>query len=263
MLASHAHGAFLYVHSPESISLKQGPASLCTLFAERLESGESRWKGELLERVDAEARMQYIREMFAPEDDTLRAIRERAYERGLPKIHVDPAEGRMLQWLLATVRARRVVEIGTLGGYSGAWMARALPEGGRLISVEYDPEHAEVARESFREAGLADRVEVRVGRAPGALESLTAEGPFDAVFIDADKPHYADMLAWATENVRLGGLVMAHNAFRRDRVLDPAEHDDPDVRGVRTFNRHMAEDPRLDSVIIPIGDGIAAAIRIG
>jgi caffeoyl-CoA O-methyltransferase len=213
--------------------------------------------------VDAEARMQYIRDLFAPEDDVLRAIRQRADEHGFPRIHVDPAEGRMLQWLLAAVKARRVVEIGALAGYSGVWMARALPEGGRLISVEYDPEHAEVARESFKQAGLSDRAEVRVGRAPGVLEALAAEGPFDVVFIDADKPHYPDMLAWATENVRLGGLVLAHNAFRRGQILNSAGHDDPDLRGVRALNRRMAEDPHLDSVIIPIGDGIAATIRTG
>jgi caffeoyl-CoA O-methyltransferase len=213
--------------------------------------------------VDAEARMQYIRELFAPEDDVLQAIRQRADEHGFPRIHVDPAEGRMLQWLLAAVKARRVVEIGALAGYSGVWMARALPEDGRLISVEYDPEHAEVTRESFRQAGLSDRAEVRVGRAPGVLEALAAEGPFDAVFIDADKPHYPDMLAWATENVRLGGLVLAHNAFRRGQILNAAGHDDPDLRGVRALNQRMAEDPRLDSVIIPIGDGIAATIRVG
>jgi caffeoyl-CoA O-methyltransferase len=209
--------------------------------------------------VDAEARMQYIRELFAPEDDVLQAIRQRADEHGFPRIHVDPAEGRMLQWLLAAVKARRVVEIGALAGYSGVWMARALPEDGRLISVEYDPEHAEVTRESFRQAGLSDRAEVRVGRAPGVLEALAAEGPF----IDADKPHYPDMLAWATENVRLGGLVLAHNAFRRGQILNAAGHDDPDLRGVRALNQRMAEDPRLDSVIIPIGDGIAATIRVG
>jgi caffeoyl-CoA O-methyltransferase len=207
--------------------------------------------------------MQYIRELFAPEDDVLQAIRQRADEHGFPRIHVDPAEGRMLQWLLAAVKARRVVEIGALAGYSGVWMARALPEDGRLISVEYDPEHAEVTRESFRQAGLSDRAEVRVGRAPGVLEALAAEGPFDAVFIDADKPHYPDMLAWATENVRLGGLVLAHNAFRRGQILNAAGHDDPDLRGVRALNQRMAEDPRLDSVIIPIGDGIAATIRVG
>lgn len=215
-----------------------------------------------MEQIDVGARETYIRELFAQEDDLLREAREEAIEQGLPAIHVQPEEGQMLQFLLKAVGARRVLEIGALFGYSGVWLARALPEGGRLFTLEKDAERARLVRETFRRADLSDRTEVRVGQAPGGLEALASEGPFCAVFVDADKASYPEYLDWALENVRMGGLVLAHNAFQRGRVLDP-DQTEAAVEGVRAFNRRLAEDPQLFGTIIPIGDGIAAAVRVG
>lgn len=215
-----------------------------------------------MEQIDVGARETYIRELFAQEDDLLREAREEAIEQGLPAIHVQPEEGQMLQFLLKAVGARRVLEIGALFGYSGVWLARALPEGGRLFTLEKDAERARLVRETFRRADLSDRTEVRVGQAPGGLEALASEGPFCAVFVDADKASYPEYLDWALENVRMGGLVLAHNAFQRGRVLDP-DQTEAAVEGVRAFNRRLAEDPQLFGTIIPIGDGIAVAVRVG
>ncbi|HLV45144.1 MAG TPA: O-methyltransferase [Aggregatilineales bacterium] len=215
-----------------------------------------------MEQIDVGARETYIRELFAQEDDLLREAREEAAEQGLPAIHIQPEEARMLQFLLKAVGARRVLEIGALFGYSGVWLARALPEGGRLFTLEKDAERARLVRETFRRADISDRAEVRVGQAPGGLEALASEGPFCAIFIDADKAGYPEYLDWALENVRMGGLVLAHNAFQRGRVLDP-DQTEAAVEGVRAFNRRLAEDPQLFGTIIPIGDGIAAAVRVG
>lgn len=203
----------------------------------------------------------YIRDLYAPEDDALQAIRAETEAQGMPLIQVRPEEGRTLHFLLAAIGAQRVVEIGTLAGYSGVWIARALPPGGLLITLEYDERHTEVARRSFEGAGVADKVEIRSGRALDTLKGLSAEGPFDAVFIDADKQTYPAYLDWAVENVRPGGLILGHNAFLHGAIIEPGERDPAHVEGVRAFNRRLADDPRLLGLIIPVGDGIAAALR--
>jgi caffeoyl-CoA O-methyltransferase len=215
-----------------------------------------------MEKVTREALDRYVRDLFAQEDHLLQMIREESAGQGFPQIHVRPEEGRMLQFLLTAVRARQVVEIGALAGYSGLWIARALPPDGRLISLEIDEEHAAFTRRIYEQAGLAGRAEVREGPALALLDRLAGEGPFDAVFVDADKPHYPNYLAWAVENLRPGGLVLAHNAFTRGRVIDPAQLADPGVRGIAELNQRIAEDPRLLGTIIPVGDGIAAAVRL-
>lgn len=209
-----------------------------------------------------DALIQYLRDLFAPEDDHLRALREQSVEQGLPQIHIRPEEGRILQFLLGLIGARRVLEIGTLAGYSATWIARGLPEGGQLISVERDPERAALTREYLASAGLADRVEVRVGEAPGVLSDLSAAGPFDAVFIDANKDAYPAYLDWALDNVSPGGLILAHNAFMRGRIADPAAQSDKDIQSMQAFNHRIARNPHLDGVIIPVGDGIVAARRL-
>lgn len=215
-----------------------------------------------MDPIDAERRMQYIRDLFAPEDDVLEAVRAETIEHGLPQIQIDPAEGRLLQVLLMAIGAQRVAEIGTLAGYSAIWLARALLPSGRLISLERDEERAELARLSIARAGLSDMIEVRVTRAEDGLAALSADGPFDAVFIDADKVSYPIYFDWAVENVRPGGLILAHNALYHDRVLDPSLAEEPHVAGVLRFNQQLAADERLSSTIIPIGDGIAAAVRL-
>jgi caffeoyl-CoA O-methyltransferase len=204
----------------------------------------------------------YIHDLFGPEDEVLQSIRARTLEAGMPQIQIRPEEGRMLQFLMKASHARRVIEVGTLAGYSGVWIGRALPEDGRLITLEIDEDHAAVARETFARAGLSDRVEVRVGDALSSLAGLSADGPFDAIFIDAAKTEYPAYLSWAVDHIRVGGLIVAHNAFRRGAVVAPAGQHDDQVRGTLAYNRRLSEDPRLLGSIIPLGDGLAVAVRL-
>ena len=200
----------------------------------------------------------YIRDQFAPEDDALVAVRRTAVAQGLPEISIRPEEGQILQFLAALIGARRILEIGTLAGYSGIWLARGLPTGGRLVTLELDPKHARIASEHFRLAGVADRVEIVEGEAQRALARLDGGAPFDMVFIDADKEGYPAYLAWALRNVRPGGLITAHNAFRGGKLLDNGS----DEGGRATLNMlaTLASHERLTGTIIPVGDGIAAAL---
>lgn len=204
----------------------------------------------------------YLRSEFAAEDEVLSAIREAIPQRGLPAIAVRPEEGRFLQFLAAVSRAPLALEIGTLGGYSGVWIARGLSAGARLITLELNPAHAKVAQEHFELAGVADRVEIRVGNAHDLLPGLAAEGPFGFVFVDAEKQGYPKYLDWTLENLAPGGILAAHNAFRGGRVADPSIDQDA-VNHSRDFNRRMASDPRLISSVFPAGDGTAFAVMRG
>jgi caffeoyl-CoA O-methyltransferase len=204
----------------------------------------------------------YVRQEFSAEDQILRTIREAIPRRGLPAITVRPEEGRFLQFLAAASQAGRALEIGTLGGYSGTWIARGLADGGKLITLELEPAHAEVAQEHFDMAGVADRVEIRIGNAHELLPDLSQRGPFDFVFIDAEKEGYPDYLDWTLANLRPGGILAAHNAFRSGRVADPHNHEDS-VDVMRAFNQQMGADPRLISSVFPAGDGTAFAIFRG
>jgi caffeoyl-CoA O-methyltransferase len=204
----------------------------------------------------------YVRDLFAPEDDVLRALRADAERAGFPEIYISPELGRLLQVLLVAIGARRVLEIGTLGGYSAIWMARALPEGGELVTLEVDPERATFARRFADRAGLGDVIRVREGEAAAILEAGGAglePGTFDAVFIDADKEGYVGYLDAALELVRPGGLILGDNAFRDGRVLE----DDPDeaTRGMQAFNRRLAADDRVVATVVPIRDGLAVGVR--
>jgi predicted O-methyltransferase YrrM len=201
----------------------------------------------------------YVTDLFAVEDGALQSARASAAAAGLPAIQVKPDEAKLLQFLIKAVGARRVVEIGTLGGYSGIWIARALPADGQLITLEIEPCHAEVARRNLARADVADRVQIRVGPAQASLKALATEGPFDAVFIDADKPGYPAYLDWALSNVHPGGLIAAHNAFRHGGVLDPTSTDEK-VIATRQFNATLARNPKVLATIIQVGDGMAAAI---
>jgi caffeoyl-CoA O-methyltransferase len=201
----------------------------------------------------------YITENFARPDPELEHVLAAIPAKGLPAITVKPEEGRFLQFLVRASGARRVVEIGTLGGYSGIWIARGLPADGRLITLEKEPRHAEVAREHFALAGVADKVEIRMGEAQHSLPALSAEGPFDFCFIDADKRGYGDYLDWALNNVRSGGVIAAHNAFRHGAILDDQDGSE-DSRTIRAVNQRFASDPRLVSTIFPAGDGTVVGV---
>jgi caffeoyl-CoA O-methyltransferase len=200
----------------------------------------------------------YTADLFAPEDDVLRWIRSETERNELPVINIRAYDGRVLQFLMTTITARSVVEIGTLAGYSAIWLARALPPDGKLFTIEKSSKHAQIAQASFQRAGLDKKIELREGAASDWLPKLVSQGPFDFVFIDADKEGYPAYLAWAVENLRLGGIVAAHNAFRHGAVLAPQNDGD---RAMNDFNKLVATHPRLDGVILAVGDGIAAGIK--
>jgi caffeoyl-CoA O-methyltransferase len=201
----------------------------------------------------------YINELFAQEDRVLRHIQEETLRRGMPQISIDPYEGRLLQFLAQMVQAKRIVEIGTLAGYSGTWLARALPDDGMLFTVEASARHASIAREHFEFGGLSKKVHVRQGEALAVLPKLSVYKPFDMVFVDADKANYPAYLQWAVENLRPGGIITAHNALRGGRVLDPQTEVE---QWMADFNEQIAHHPLLSSFVMDIGDGLAVAIRL-
>ena len=201
----------------------------------------------------------YATELFAVEDATLIGIRARQEALRLPPIHISADEGKLLHVLLRAIRATSVLEVGSLAGYSGVWIARALPPEGRLITIEKDPRHAALARQAFAEAGLGARVEVREGAALDVLSTL-APG-FDAVFLDADKTSLPQYFERSVTLLRQGGLLLCDNAFFHGSVVDPADHS-PDTAGVRAFNLRAATDPRLVSAVVPIRDGLVVAVKV-
>ena len=203
----------------------------------------------------------YIVDLFVAQDHALLHTLEDSPRQGLPTINVKPEEGRFLQILVRACGVKKAVEIGTLGGYSGTWIARGLLPGGKLITLEKEPRHAVIAQEHFKEAGLENVVEILVGDAHTSLSSLTKTGPFDFVFIDAEKTGYPAYLDWALENVRLGGLISAHNAFRKGSVAGLAQKDEY-TEIMQEFNQRVANEPRLLSTIFPAGDGMLVAVKI-
>jgi caffeoyl-CoA O-methyltransferase len=200
----------------------------------------------LLREIDA-----YIEDLFDPSDDVLEAALRDSRRAGLPEINISPNQGRLLQLLVGMAGARRILEIGTLGGYSAIHLARALPENGTLISLEIDEHHAEVARNNVARAGLADKVEIRVGDAHELLAALIADdrGPFDVVFIDADKESYPAYLDASLHLVREGSLILGDNTIRGGTVLDPQ---DATARATREFNERIARDPNLSGIVLPL-----------
>ena len=200
----------------------------------------------------------YIAGLFSAEDELLASLREEADRTGLPPIAISADEGRLLQVLLKAIKATRVLEVGTLGGYSAICMARALPAEGRLLSIEIEERHATFARRYIDRAELSDRIEVRVGRALDVLPSLDGER-VDAIFLDADKEPLPTYVDWALRLVRAGGLIIADNALWGGRVYDGDETDER-TRGVREFNRRIATDPRVLGIIVPTHDGVAVAV---
>jgi predicted O-methyltransferase YrrM len=209
--------------------------------------------------ADAERLAAYLAGLFAREDAALAAVRAGHRKADLPTIHVSAEEGAILTMLIRLVGARRVLEVGTLSGYSGIWIARALPPGGRLVTIEGDERHAAHAREAFDTAGVADRVDLLGGEALDTMAAL--EGPFDAIFLDADKAPLPQYLDHALRLLRVGGLLLCDNTFMDGRIADP-EAEGADLRGMREFNRLIAEDPRFVTAVIPVRDGLLAAVRV-
>lgn len=210
----------------------------------------------------------YLAELFVPSDPILDAALQAARDAGLPAIHVAPNQGKLLMILAQAAGARSILEIGTLGGYSAIWLAQALPLGGSLITLEADPVHAGVARAAIASAGLADRVEVRVGRALDTLPLLVSDprAPFDLVFIDADKVNYEAYFRWALQLTRPGSLIIADNIVRNGAIVDAASADQ-NVQGVRRFNNAVAAEPRVIATgIQTVGakgyDGLAIALVV-
>jgi predicted O-methyltransferase YrrM len=208
----------------------------------------------------------YLDSHFAPADEALDAALKASAAAGLPQIQVSPVGGKLLHVLARTVGARRVLEIGTLGGYSTIWMARALPPDGRLITLEFEPKHADVARANIARAGLADKVEVRLGRALDSLPKIEAEriGPFDLIFIDADKPSNPDYFAWALRLSRRGSLIVVDNVVRDGAVVE-AESPDASIQGTRRVLELRAKEPRVSATALQtVGvkgyDGFALAV---
>ena len=208
----------------------------------------------------------YIEDLFGEPDPILRAALEHSESAGLPAIQVSPGLGRLLGVLALACGARSILEIGTLGGYSTIWLGRAVAPDGRVVSLEVDPHHADVARENIARAGLADRVEVRTGRGLDLLVELhdAGAGPFDMVFLDADKPAYSDYLEAALPLCRPGTLIVADNVIREGKVTSDAAGDDA-VDGAQRFNAALAGDPRLRAAFVQqVGikghDGMALAV---
>ncbi len=201
-----------------------------------------------------------ITRLFAAEDEGLKYALTAAKEAGLPQIAISPMQGKFLQVLAAACNAHKILEIGALAGYSGIWLARALPPKGRLITLEVNPDHANVVRNSFARAGVADRAEVRVGKALDLLPQLQSEAPFDLVFIDADKPPYPQYLDWALRLSRPGSIIVADNCVRSGGAFQ--EPQDAGMAGIFEYDKRIASDPRLVSLVLPMDDNYTDGFAI-
>jgi caffeoyl-CoA O-methyltransferase len=202
--------------------------------------------------------------VYAPEDDVLREIRARSRAAGLPPIEVGRFDGLHLEVLARACAARRIVEIGTLGGYSGVCLARALPAGGLLHTFELHERHAELARSAFALAGVADRVRLHVGPALERLGEIEGEAPFDLVFVDADKGGYPAYLAWAEEHLRTGGLLLADNTFGFGHVHEPAAagEDAAAMAPLREFSERLARGGRFRATMLPTAEGLSLGVKV-
>ena len=208
----------------------------------------------------------YLGQLLVEEDDGLRSVHAANAAAGLPAIDVSPTQGRLLQLIARLAGARTVLEIGTLGGYSTIWLARAVGPEGRVVTLEYEPRHAEVARTNLERAGVSEVVDIRVGAAHDTLPGVERDGlgPFDLVFIDADKEGSPDYVRWAVRLGRPGTVIILDNVVRGGKVADPTTAD-PRTLGMRAALQLMADDPRIDATVLQtVGskgyDGFALAV---
>ena len=211
----------------------------------------------------------FIADQFLEDDPALTATLAASETAGMPPIQVAPLQGKLLMMLSRAMGARKILEIGTLGGYSTIWLARGLSEGGGLITLDHHAAYAEIARDNIANAGLGDKVEIRVGKALDTLPTLEAEGagPFDLVFIDADKPNTPDYFDWAVKLSRPGGLIIVDNVVREGAVLEE-KSENPNVKGLREFYVRAAADPRVTATAFQtVGDkghdGLAIVLVTG
>jgi len=209
--------------------------------------------------VVTEGHFEYLAARTAREDAFLAQLKSAAREAGLPSISIAPEQGSFLQILLRSARAKEVIEVGTLSGYSAIWMARALPAGGRVRTIEASAKHAAFAREWIARSDVAEKVEVLEGKGAAVLATLEADSA-DAAFLDADKGSYPLYLEQSLRIVRRGGLILVDNAFAFGQLLDPRPTD-REVEAVRRFNDLMAKETRVQGVIVPIGDGLWVAVK--
>jgi predicted O-methyltransferase YrrM len=208
----------------------------------------------------------YFTEALIPADSAAQAALTANRNAGLPEIDVTPLQGRFLEVMVRATRARRILEIGTLGGYSTIWLARALSDVGVVVTLELEPKHAEIARANLANAGLASRVDLRIGPAADSLAALVAQSadPFDLIFIDADKAAYPEYLTLSLKLSRPGTLIIADNVVRDGEVIDP-DNPDPSIQGVRRFTDLLAREPRLSATVLQTVaakgyDGFALAV---
>lgn len=201
---------------------------------------------------------------FRPEDRVLREIRERSLAEGLPAIAVGKMDGLHLEVLARACGARRAVEIGTLGGYSGVCLLRGMGPEGLLHTLERDPRHARVARETFEQAGVASQVRLHLGPALEGLRAVEPQGPFDLVFVDADKRGYPDYLAWAEAHLRVGGVLLADNAFGFGHVheAEPAGEDPESMAALRRFAERLVQGGRFLATMLPTAEGLAFGVKV-
>jgi len=216
---------------------------------------------EIFETVD-----HYIDELLVPEDNALLAAKQSLEEAGMPQISISPNQGKFLHILALLCNAKKILEVGTLAGYSTIWLARALPKDGQLITIELDPKHAAVAKKNIDKAGLGPKVDIRIGKAIEVLSQLETEkaGPFDMIFIDADKAPYTEYFQYALRMSRPGTLIVADNVIREGKVLDSNTTDEM-VKGAQRFNKALAANKEVTaSIIQTVGvkeyDGMALAV---
>ena len=193
----------------------------------------------------------YIAKLLGPEDKALRSTVKSMKKAGIPPMNISANQGKFLQVLAKTANAKKILEIGTCGGYSTIWLARALPPGGHLITLEVDQEYADIARQNIIKAGLDTVVDIRVGKALDVLKAIDEQetGPFDMIFIDADKPPYTEYFDWAVKLSRPGTVIVADNVVREGKILDE-KHPDEKVQGVQRLNKTLAADERVTATII-------------
>lgn len=206
---------------------------------------------------------EYILENFSGEDEFLKNLRDEAAELNIPQISISKEQVKFLQFLIKTIKAKNILEVGTLAGYSGISMARALPEDGKLITLELEPERAEFARRKFSEAGFSEKVEVVQGKALDFLSSFNPDEPIDFVFLDADKNNYYKYVNLLDKFIRVGGIVAADNAFAFGFVMDSAPERNPeDVKSIKSFNSYMVNNKNYFTTIAPVGDGLLMCLKV-